>query len=94
MTITIRISGEHAQAAAETLTKTIGLPIGRPEGQPDFVKMTEDGKAEVLLGVNARYFNSIVAPAIAPHIRLPGNPDGLFSPEATWAGDTLELKAL
>lgn len=94
MTITIRISGEHAQAAAQTLTEKIGLPIGKPEGQPDFIKMTDDGKAEFLLGVNAKYFNSIVAPAIAPHIRLPNNPDGIFSPEAVWAGDTLELKAL
>ena len=97
MTITIRISGEHAKAAAETLTKNIGgLPVGTPIGQDGPVKMTEDGKAEVLLGVHAQHFNSIVAPALAPHIKLDSNPDGIFSPDATWEPrvGVLELKAL
>lgn len=94
MSITIRISGEHAKSAAETLTSTIGLPVGKPEGQAEFVKMTEDGKAEIVLGVNAKFFNALVAPAIAPHIRLEHNPAGIFSPEATWNGGTLDLKTI
>ena len=97
MTITIRISGEHAKAAAETLTQNIGsLPIGKPEGQDSFVTMKPDGTAELLLGVNAKLFNSFVAPVLAPHIRLDSNPKGIFSPDATWDQNlgVLALKAI
>lgn len=95
MTITIRISGEHAQAAAQTLTEKIGLPVGTPHGQPSAVAM-KDGKAEVLIGVNSKYFNSIVAPALVPMIRLENNPAGIFSPDAVWdgRGGVLDLKAV
>lgn len=95
MRVTIRISGEHAQAAAQTLTEKIGLPVGIPDGQPGAVAM-KDGKAEVLLGVNASHFNSIVAPALAPMIRLDNNPAGIFSPDAAWdgRGGVLDLKAI
>lgn len=94
MPITIRISGEHAKAAAETLTQTIGLPIGRPDGQDGFVKITEEGKAEILLGVNAAHFNSIVAPAVLPFIKTDSRPEGIFVPEALWGGGVLELRAV
>lgn len=92
--ITIRISGEHAKAAADKLIKDTDLPLGKPEGQEGFVRMTEDGKAEILVGVHPKLFNSFVAPVIAPHIRLDNNPTGVLSPDSTWNAGTLELKAL
>lgn len=94
MSITIRISGAHAKAAAEEFTQKIGLPVGTPDGQDGPVKLTGDGKAEVILGVHATHFNAIVAPAVLPFIRTASKPDGIFIPEAIWGGGVLELTAV
>ena len=90
--IKIRISGEYAKAAAQTLSETLWFPQAQNDDKGPVFTM-ENGDAELRLGVSAQQFR-MVAEALEPLIKTDQNPDGIFSPHAVWANPTLELKAL